>query len=437
MGRPKSEPVNVQRAAGWFVFAVAAVLAGCGAGGSSAPPVAAGGGAHPSPSPSATASATPTASPTAAGVLQLNVGTANLFGDTPAAAVIGTNVVVTYRQAAGEFAGNSAALVDSVTLTFPHALSGAAGTADHFFATITGGPAPLEIGHDAMTSTAQTSGTAAVTTFGTDGGAFGLGLEPFNVNPATGVPDNVVPYPVPLYDAFVAGGSADTDSFIPGGGPPAFSVAGNSAAALAGFKAISEGLDVFEIAPVIGTYSLAVTVAENTGPVTQSASAPLSSTAILSAVAPAVPTVSVEGGLSLAYQLPAGVTEAYLEIVDRGPRSIGDMSCLGATASVPVYYTIQVTTSGTATLADGSLCTSAQNTAVSGSPSDGDEFTVQTVGFDYPAYEASYPNSLGHPAPSLNGVGATHQADITVSSQAIYIQPFGGGLDRVQTKRRR
>ena len=31
-------------------------------------------------------------------VLQLNVGTANLFGDTPAAAVVGTNVAVTYRQ---------------------------------------------------------------------------------------------------------------------------------------------------------------------------------------------------------------------------------------------------------------------------------------------------------------------------------------------------
>ena len=63
-----------------------------------------------------------------------------------------------------------------------------------------------------MTSTSQTQGQAGTTatTFGQSGGAFGLGIEPFNstvkgdptppgVN-STGTPFQVAPYPVPIYD---------------------------------------------------------------------------------------------------------------------------------------------------------------------------------------------------------------------------------------------
>jgi hypothetical protein len=370
----------------------------------------------------------------AANVLQMNVGTANLFGDTPAAAVAGTNVAVTYRQSgsANCFAGNSGTLVNSPTLTRPAALAAPGGVPDAFLATILGGPDASEIGHASMTSTPQTANAANTTTFGVDGGAFGLGLEPFNISNVSGSPDNVAPYPVPLYDAIVAGGAPDPNSFIPGGGPPAFNISGNTAAVLKGFNAISEGLDVFAIAPVVGAYSLSVNVPANTGTVVSTATSAITSAALLPAFVAPVPVVSAAGGVTTAVALPAGAVEAYIQVTDFGPTAAGATSCLTspspASAASPVYYTIEVKASGAATLPAGSLCTAAQNTTANGAPTDGDAFTVQGIGFDYSAYEASYPNSLGAPAPSLVGAGASHQADVTVSSQGVYNQPVGGGL---------
>ncbi len=357
--------------------------------------------------------------------LQMNVGTANLFGLGS-----GLNVAVTYRQTSGN-PGASATLVNSPTLTLPTAITAAAGTADGFGSTILSGPATAEIGTTSMTSTSQAPNASATTTFGNDGGAFGLGIEPFNyVAPlgqagVTGKPANVTPYPVPLYDTLAG---TDPNAFIPGGGPPAFNIAGNAAAVQAGFNAISEGLDVFAIPPVVGTYSLNVSVPANTGTVSQTATAAITSAALLPVFAPPVTTVNADGTATLAVVLPAGVTEAYLQITDFGPTATGAVSCVGATAGAPVYYTIEVTASGTATLPAsaspvsgmGPICSAPANTTASGAASDGDAFTVQAVGFDYPAYEASYPNSLGKPSPTLTGSGASHQADITVSLQTIY-----------------
>ena len=364
----------------------------------------------------------------ASSVLQMNVGTANLFGDTPAAAKGGLNLAVTYRQPAGALnPGASATLVNTPTLTLPHALAGLAGTADAFLSTVQGGPAAGEVGTTSMTATSQAPNVTTVTSFGTSGGAFGLGLEPFNYGSVAGVPDNVAPYAVPLLDAIVAGGAPDPNAFIPGGGPPAFNIAGNVAAVQKGFNAISEGLDVFETAATVGSYSLSVSVPANTGTVIQTATASITSAALLPAFFAPVPVVTAAGGATLAVALPAGVTEAYIQITDFGPTTALATSCVGASAATPVYYTIEVTASGTATLPAGSLCTTAQNTTATGSASDGDAFTVQGVGFDYPAYEASYPNSLGKPAPSLAGAGASHQADVTISSQGVYNLPVGGG----------
>jgi hypothetical protein len=386
-------------------------------------------------------------------VLQMNVGTANLFGDTPAAAVAGTNVAVTYRQPAGALnPGASAVLVSTPTLTLPHALAGVAGTPDGFNATIAGGPAPAEIGTTSMTATPQTPNAAAVTTFGNDGGAFGLGLEPFNYAApigsagVAGKPANVFPYSVPLYDAIVAGGGVDPNAFVPGGGPPAFNPANNQAAVLGSFNGISEGLDVFEVAPTVGTYSLSVLVPANSGAVTQTATAAISSAALLPAFVAPVPVVSAAGGVTAPVVLPAGVTEAYVQLVDYGPTAVGasgnDLtSCVGAgsgsatgNGGSPIYNTVVIRASGTATFPAGTVCTAAQNTtANTGTASDGDAFTVQAIGFDYGAYEASYTGitgigGLGVPAPSLAGAGASHQSDITVSSQGLYNQPVGGGL---------
>ena len=387
----------------------------------------------------------------ASNVLQLNVGTANLFGDVPAAHIVGTNVTVTYRQPAGALnPGASATLVNSPTLTVPAALGGVpgAGAGNGGLSAILSGPARGEIGTKTMTSTAQTPNASTITTFGVDGGASGLGLEPFNygvngvpydsvINPANGAPIGIEPYPVPLYDAL----APDPNAFMPLGGLPAFNPAGNAANAAAN-GAISEGLDVFELAPAVGTYGLSVSVPGNTGTVTATASAAISTVVTLPPfVAPVPVLVGSTGGATLAVVMPAGVTEAYIQVTDFGPTFLTGTggtqgaSCLmstnptgGISATNPMYYTIVIKATGTATLPAGSLCTAAQNTTANGStPTDGDAFTVQAIGFDYGAYEASYPNSLGVTSPSLAGAGASHQADVTVSSQGVYNQPVGGG----------
>jgi hypothetical protein len=92
-----------------------------------------------------------------------------------------------------------------------------------------------------------------------------------------------------------------------------------------------------------------------------------------------------------------------------------------------VYYTVLMRASGTATLPAGALCSASDNSPPGGTASDGDAFTVQVIGFDYPAFEAAYPSSLGNAAPSLVGLGASHQADVTISPQAVYNVPVGGG----------
>jgi hypothetical protein len=378
-------------------------------------------------------------------VLQLAVGTANVFGDS-ASPLVGLNVAATYRQPKGALnPGASATLVNSPSFTVPGTLPRATAGADGFFSTIASGAAAGET--STMTPTAQTAATP--TTFGIDGGVFGLGIEPFNYGNA-GLPDNTAPYAVPLYDP---NAGADTNAFVPWGGPPAFDPNkdglgvrdGNTYPA--GTLGISEGLDVFaSVAPATGSYTLSVAVPANTGTTTQKATANLGSTAVLPAVTPATPTLDGNGGGTFAVTLPAGVTEAYVAVTDLGvdpTATTQPTSCNGSSLGTPTYYTFVVRATGTVTLSDAigpgtpkaptpSICTSAQNTTADGKTTDGDTFAVQTIGFDYPAYEASYPNSLGNPAPTL--AGANGQADVTISSQAQYNQPSTGGIVQTQSK---
>ncbi len=375
----------------------------------------------------------------AANTLQFAVGTANVQGTA------GLNVVATYRQNAGGVnPGASAVLVSSPTLSGPFTLAGAAGTPDGFGSTIVTGPAPAEIGGHAMTSTGQTA--TNVTTFGQSGGVFGLGIEPWNYNEG-GSPDGVAPYPVPLYDALSGAAAGDPNQFVPWGGPPAFDPNGDGEGTRdgnvypGGTLGISEGLDVFDLAPVGGSYSLAVAVPSTTGGgITATANATLGSTTLLSATTAPVPVEDGNGGATFTVTMPADETEAYLQIVDIGPET-GDAGCHAG--ADPVYYTIEVHGSGTYTLGDKSgplgepsICTSAQNTAANaaagGGPAaiDGDEFTVQYVGFDYPAYEMSYPNSLHNPAPTI--LGAKGQDDISISAAATYKTTPAGAAPAAQ-----
>jgi len=364
-----------------------------------------------------------------ADVLQFAVGTANIYGTT------GLNVVTTFRQPKGALApGDSAVLVSSPTLTIAGALPATAGappSGSDGDSTIDTGPAPSEVGGTNMTSSSQVVGTTTVTTFGQSGGVFGLGIEPFNYN-VNGAPDNVAPYPVPVYDA-----TALDPNQIPAawGGPPAFDLLGNGTSPVGnggepgGTAGLSMGLDVFQgVTPVAGgAYSLSVSIPANTGTFTKTASFTLPAVTTLGTFTTPVATQDVanDGGATFAVTLPAGVTEAYVEVADFGPGGTTAASCNGSSAASPVFYTLEVTASGTATLgpaagpgATPSLCSASQNTTTNTAATNGDQFVVWGIGFDYPAFESSYPNSNGNPAPAILGAGGSD--DLTISLAGCY-----------------
>ena len=368
--------------------------------------------------------------------LQFAVGTANIQG------TIGTNFVTTFRQGVNNTSpGASGSLLSSLTLTGPFTAPAAAGAPDGFHSTIVTGPGPTDAGHGTLTSTSQI-GTND-TTFGLSGGAFGLALEPWNSN-VNGVPDNVAPYPVPLFDALSGTPAGDPQQFVPWGGPPAFDPDGDGQGTRdgqvfpAGTLGISEGLNVLEMAPVVGPYVLTVTI-----PTTTSGAPTFTQSAVLQHVGAATPAAGGvlalmatpptavpdgAGGLSFTVALPADETEGYVQIKDLGPPTTPGGCHAGAD---PVYYTIVVHASGTVTLPDHagptgepSICTPALNTAADGAASEGDTFTVRFIGFNYPAFESSYPSSLHVVSPTI--LGTRGQDDIMISPMATYAVDAGG-----------
>jgi hypothetical protein len=393
-------------------------------------------------------------------VLQFAVGTANLYGTST-----GLNIVATYRQPKGGFApGDSGTAVNSPTLTLPSSITLAASGATAPYdgcSTVLSGPSTSETGTPTIGSTTQSPGAPCGTTqtsFGQSGGVFGLGIEPWNAagqgdfTPAgagsNGSPFQVAPYPVPLYAATLA---ASANIFTPWGGPPAFQYAGNPDSIVGttvnntpkGTAGVSEGIDVFNgIAPVAGGgYTLTVNVPANTGTVntSQPFTMPGTLTILGTAIAPAY-TADGNGGGTFALTMPAGATEAYLEIENVGPAS--GASCNGwASAATPVYYTVEATASGALTLPDDlgptapspfnpkgaaqntvpSVCTGAQNTTANGAATPGDQIAVWVIGFDYDAYGISYPNSIGNPSPSFNM--SKGSADITISAVSKQVSP--------------
>ncbi len=383
-------------------------------------------------------------------VLQFAVGTARLPNGT-----FGLNVVTTFRQPTGGFApGDSGALVDTPTLTLPAAVAGTAGVASSYDALSTAltGPATGEIGTTSIGGSSQAAGTTTVTTFGQSGGAFGLGLEPFNAyGPANapsvtkiGTPFQVAPYPVPLYDTV----ANDPNQFVPWGGPPAFvlpnssgnSVVGNSNYPT-GTAGISEGLDVFaSIAPVAnGSYGLSVSVPANTG-ATSVAAPPFTLPAAPTQVGVATPpSYSVTTNTFGAFALPTNAIEAYVEVVDYGPNptaSTQPASCNGSSKASPVYYTLWTNSGTLPTLpaAQGpngspTLCSAAQNTAADGAATPGDDIVIQQISFDYPAYEMSYTGvngtgSAGIPNPPY--LGANKSDDLAISPASCTYDSGGG-----------
>lgn len=414
--------------------------------------------------------------------VQLAVGTANIYGVTS-----GLNVVSTLRQPNGQSAVgvNTPTLVGSFAFT-AGAVPGVGGAlADPYTTVFNAGPSLSETtGSPRISGTLQSvhpgtpncDGTGAVpagfiscpagiapntTSFGQSGGVFAIGFLPANAVPNTGQGYSYAPYPQPMYD------TTGHTLLIPWGGPPAFNPDNNGMGTRDGliilgidsfnlpyFLGVAEGITAFEgVTPAIGAYTLNVQIAflNNSGqPVTGTvaASARLGSLALLpTVVAPLVtPNGSGDGGATFTAALPAGVTEAYIQIVDYGPgagpaHGPGTAAnCHGpkGTAFAPVYYTVHVTSSGPAVLpalngpnCEGaaapagcstpgavipspSICTGPQN-AATGHGTVGDNFTVQMIGFNYPAYQVALGLTQATTPQTPQLAGPSGQSDITLS----------------------
>jgi hypothetical protein len=423
------------------------------------------------------------------GSLQFAVGTANLYGGT-----VGLNVVSTFRQGNGY----SAVGVDTPKISGPFTIDARAvpsfaeaspanyGFPDPYTTVFNDGPSAREWRGSSIGGTPQTvepgtpscDGVGAfpkppkgqsfvrcpsglppnTTTFGESGGVFAMGLQPANAVAATGQAYSYQPYPQPMYPA------RDPVShyvFVPWGGPPAFDpdldhMGTRDGLILAGvdsfgdpyFLGVGEGITVFDdTTPRSGAYTLAVAIsALGPGGVTTSTvtkTAQLKASYVLPKVTAPLFVPDGKGGGRVTTSLPFGVKEAYVQIVDFGPKggpadgASANPNCQGArgTQFAPVYYTILVTshakvtyrlpdtdgpnlaTSGGATnlKPSPSICTAAQNTASVGSKTNADDIVVQMIGFDYPDYAAVHgliERTTPKNPPIANAAG---QADITIS----------------------
>jgi len=413
--------------------------------------------------PPGTSSVNPTSPSYSA--LEFAVGTATLYGVQGA----GLNVVTSFRQAGGK----SAVLLDTPSITGPFTLPAAApsGGGVDGFATAPFGPSASEfaVGGE-LTGTTQALRIGAVpcdaapcpagytpntTTFGQSGGVFANGLQPSN-STNNGVPYTYTPYAFPLFDGenaavlAVEGGTAGAFAITPWVGPPAYDPDGHGMGVRDGINNLGSidgyipGLTTFEgvtPAAVASTYTLSLSIG-SIGSNGQSSYSTVSTTASASGAInlPGITApVLVEdgaGGGTFTVALPAGVTEALVLVSDYGPGGVPGAeaaNCQGplspGAGAGPVNYTVEVPASGTVTLPDAigpnleagagagkyepspTLCTAAQNTAALGAASPGDSYSVQIIGFDYPAYEANA--IFGAEKPTITG--ATGQADITVS----------------------
>lgn len=409
--------------------------------------------------------------------LQFAVGTANLYGTSTGLNVVSTlrqpnghsAVGVDSPTITGPFTITAGAAPANGSLSDPYTTITTGGPS-----LAESGSNPVSIGSTPQsvhpgTPFCDTIGTVAgfttcpsgispnASTFGESGGVFAMGLAPYNARAETAQSYSYAPYAQPFY-------AQNNRVFVPWGGPPAFDPDANGMGTRDGlvvsdidsfnqpyFLGVGEGLSAFQgVTPGAGAYSLTVQIC--TAAAGGGSCGNLSANASLTSVAPlatissptVVPDGSGDGGATLNVVLPAGVTEGLVQIVDYGPGggplngggSVGNCHGPKGEAFSPVYYTIHVTASGAYALppSDGpninlnggknnltpshSICTLLDNQA----PPDGvtpqnagDNFTVEMIGFDYPAYEAavSLIGSSVPQAPPITGAGG--QADLTLA----------------------
>ncbi len=385
--------------------ALTALLAACGQGGSSEPPVT-------------------QLDPAATTKMQFVVGTATISSDDGSTVSYGLNTVSTLRQSNGL----SGTLYNQPQIIGPTAFSIL--PADKGVWQYAG--ADLGTNHItwATLNQAQWTGPAPGLTQGSTG-VFGYGLCPCdsNAGPSNGTTPFYQAFNLPIYGPNApAPGSAEF--FY--GGPPAFPSIGPTLTAL-GFQGYSLGFTDFDITPALGAYRLyaAVPPAYTTpanptpspgpngtptpAPGVIAATAQLTSLHALPALGTPTFTADNKGGGTIGITVPAGISEAMV-VVAADLCKFGSPSCTGTclqTHTSTTYYTIVTHARGRQklTLADtlGPLTGSGVATS---SICSSENYHVYAAGFDYPAYEASYPANLSF-APHISGPHG--QADVSTS----------------------
>jgi hypothetical protein len=358
--------------------------------------------------------------PLAISSLQFAVGTANIGG-----VATGMNVLVTMRQANGQ----SAVLVNTPALSGPFTLPAGTAVSDANGSTVVSGnapstnetgTAPTPVGCPVTACIAgtpqQTPGTPLasfpyLSSFGTSGGAFGIGFAPANYT-ANGAPNSLTPYRIPMYA--IPGGFS---SITPWGGPPAYDPTGNGRGTRdgtfpAGVLGVALGTSVFSGAnPGVGTYTMNVAIPSTGSTGTVTATSTLAAVTPLATIAPPTLVSSTVGGgpFTIAYVLPGGITGAYVTILNRGGGG-----CSGTQISSPTaWYTFWVTASGTVTVNNANAPTTTTAGVFPVAACTGDLIRAWVIGFDYNHYALSYNGPLGSTYPQTPALPA--KADISIS----------------------
>ncbi|MDQ6780380.1 MAG: hypothetical protein M3Z37_04400 [Candidatus Eremiobacteraeota bacterium] len=359
----------------------------------------------------------------ASNTLEFAVGTARIGQDS----TVGMNFVATLRQPNG---------LTGVLASMP-TISGPAG-----FVVPANAPGAYSAGTNVDAGTNHLSGSPQVprnnvglvnSTFGTFTGVFSYGFGPFNSDQSI---VNGAYYPG---SPNASGGNGFTRSnyngtslvaAISGGdvtqplpflaasapmeyitGPPAVPFF-NDGTFPTGFAGYSPGFTSVEIPPAAGQYTLSVLVAaQNAAPFTYTQTATLTSAVALPPMAAPTFAGDAAGGGTGAVNVPAGVTETVVYIVDA---NTGLFFAVGPIAGIGVHPFTLPDKLGPCV---GSGC---QNGAsATNSLNTGDTYFVAAVGYDYPAFEAAPP---GNTQQSPTITGANGQADITMSPvlQATY-----------------
>lgn len=352
--------------------AVGALLAGCSANGTAAPPNGA-----------ASNLATTT-------VLQVAVGTANIGQSANAT---GLNVVATFRQANGL----TATLVNTPTLVAP------------------AGFVPPNCGSTCVdnATTHQMSGAPQnvnpavanpVTTFGQTGGVFAFGLAPENEGATAAA----------VFTRYVSPFTGGTTGTVAnpnyGGGPPAYPFFKDGTFP-AGFTGYSQGFVEFNVAPVAGAYMLSDTIATgNAGTTILTATATLSNLTPLPNLPPPVFTQDGAGGGTGTITIPADarIVETMVYFFNS---TAGTYFTIGPIRGTGVQAFTLPDLLGPCGGAAGTGC---QNSAATQTRTinTGNGYRFYAATYDYPMFEASPPGSVSQ-TPTITGSGG--QADISTS----------------------